>query len=128
MVAQWSDSSQEFTIEIESAESMLMLLEKLSVKIETPALVEIYEPGVGRSIGVGVGRDISVVTYQDSNDPPYFISLGNDKSDAVIVFNYGKEETEYLMRNAIPFKSALLAVESFFRSTGRYEGIAWEKL
>lgn len=128
MKVQWSDWKNSYELELFSADSAVEFLQKLRLELKMPAMVEFFNPASGRSICVGVGRDVSVVTYQDSNDPPYYISAGCEEGDGAVVFCYGNEDTEYLLVNAISFELASLAVADFFRTNRRFEGIEWEKL
>ena len=50
-------------------EEVIQLAENLHIKRpEPPPLMEVWEQGSGRSLGVGLGREESVLTYQDSLD------------------------------------------------------------
>jgi hypothetical protein len=128
MKVEWTDRNNLCSKEVDTAHEALELLTEIAKSISAPSMVEFFNESTGRSVAVGVGRSKTVITYQDSIDPPYYISLGNKKQDFLVNFNYGNEESEYLGRNLVDFSFAIDAVRDFFVSKTRYEGIDWEKL
>jgi hypothetical protein len=90
-------------------------------------MVEFFDSS-GRSIAIGVGRRQTVVTYQDSLDPPYYISQGDSGNEVPVTFQYGGEETEYLGQNIVDLHPAMNALQDFFGSSSLYAGIEWERL
>lgn len=80
-------------------------LTKMAHNADEPTMIEFSETETGRSLAVGLGRKHTVVTYQESLDPPYYISLGDLNCEGVTSFWYAGEETEYLLQNAIPART-----------------------
>ena len=70
----------------------------------------------------------TVVTFQESLDPPYYISQGGVRDEGVTSFCYGNEETEYLNQNRVPFLSGLDALLFFVLHRSRPPGLEWECL
>jgi hypothetical protein len=91
-------------------------------------MVEFFDPNTGLSLAVGVAGTESVVTFQQSLDPPYFISLGDPSRTDVVNFVYGNENSEYLGRNAIPMNEAESALIAFVRDRIKPANLAWERL
>lgn len=127
MKAEWADWTDSYGRDVEDADAALSLLKELE-NIDLPAIVEFYDPASGRSLGVGMGRRESVMTYQRSLDPPYHISLGNGDASGTIWFCYGNEESEYLARNIVPVSVVFPTVKAFFDCSDLPGTVAWEQL
>jgi hypothetical protein len=84
----------------------------------------------GLSLAVGVGATRVPVTFQSSNDPPYFISRSSDNvcASATRDFYYSEELTEYLEQNCIPFDVARNALAEFAETGCRPTTLQWELL
>jgi len=96
--------------------------------INPPAMVEFFEPHSGKALSIGVGRITTVVTFQESLDPPYYISLGHLRRDGITSFCAGNEDTEFLNQNVIPFSLGMGALKSFVVTRERPSNIEWECL
>ena len=126
---EWSDFERYYERVINEAEEALQLIEELQrTKVDPPAMVEFFEPRSGKALAVGVGRMDTVVTFQESLDPPYYISLGSFRDDGITSFCYGNEDTEYLNQNRVPLQSGLDALLFFVLHRGRPPGLEWECL
>lgn len=110
-------------LEVTTWDEAREVLSRIGTSPAPPPLVEFYDPESRRAIGVGIGRDISVVTYQDSLDPPYYTSLGRDTGRAHEWFCCGKEGTEFAGYNLIPYRDALVALEQFFARPSRPDNL-----
>lgn len=95
----------------------------------TPStMLEVFNIDTRRSLAIGLGRDRTVVTYQDSLEPPYFISLGNAEEKGVETFMYGGEPTEYHAANLVSLACGFGALGEFFCCDRRPETCRWEQL
>lgn len=121
----WNDSEETAVTTWHEAE---MLLERIRLHSDPPRIIEFYDAMSGQSFGMGVGRDETVVTYQDSLDPPYFISLGNKDRSDVEWFCYANEETEYFAKNLVPVEQGLAALKEFVDNRTRPMILTWEQL
>ena len=110
------------------ASSISEALAILSQASGSPTMVEFFDPASGLAIALGVGTAASVVTFQESNDPPYYISLGDHSASGVLEFVYGNEPTEYLARNAVSNEAARGALDWFFKNGSRSTLFPWESL
>jgi len=126
VIAEWTNWTEKFQKEVANAEDALALIQRLSANIDLPAIVQFYDPTSRRSLGIGVGRQKTVVTYEESLDPPYYISMGDPAEEGTDWFCYGGEESEYLAKNLVPFGSALEALRSFFEKPGLPTQLKWE--
>jgi hypothetical protein len=124
---QWSNWNDIYERRISSADLVVELIAEIQSSLEVPALVEFFNDQ-GGALGIGIGRPTSVLTYQASNDPPYFISLGNPAAEGVEWFCYGNEESEYLARNLIGFDIAMRALREFVDTGEKPSGVSWEQL
>jgi hypothetical protein len=127
MKVEWTGSKCMYSREIYKPSDLEPLIETVLETSDKPTMVELFDDS-GLSIAIGVGHSKSVVTFQASLDPPYFISLGNKSTAGIIEFYYGDEETEYLAKNAVPFEMALHAAKEFLERRERPNGLLWEKL
>ncbi len=82
----------------------------------------------GRSLGLGLGRDKSVLSIAGPHGSlPYFVSVGDSSAEGRITFDYGGEETEFHMRNAVPIAYARMAVLQFLTEPGLPNAVYWEE-
>src|SRR5438552_2853252 len=101
--ATWTDWDTAYEQDVSAWNEADALLDKLALQTDPPRLVEFYDPASGRALAIGVGRDSTVLTYQDSLDPPYFLSLGDPLTKGVEWFCYGNERTEYMAKNLVSY-------------------------
>jgi Immunity protein Imm1 len=128
LAVSWTNWDREERCEINTWEESDAMIKRATSQEETPFLIEFFSPDSGQSLGLGIGRELTVVTYQDSLDPPYFISLGNKESFGTEWFCYGKEQTEYLARNLVPMNQGLAALKHFVLSRTQPGNLVWERL
>jgi hypothetical protein len=102
--------------------------EMLHQAADAPTMVEIFDPATGLAMAIGVGAAMSIVTFQETNDPPYFISLGDPEITGVLEFCYGNEPTEYLARNAVSNEAAQQALNWFIENRTCPTFFPWERL
>lgn len=104
------------------------LVTSLDATIPQPAMILIWRVGSEREIGIGLGREQTVITYQRSSEPPYFISQGEESDDEVEWFYFGDEQNEYLTSNLVPKSKMLPVLGSFLRTEDDPDEIDWETL
>lgn len=124
----WTSRNATNQIDVSSAEEAICLYEKIDEMCRCePCMVEFFDDA-GLSFSIGAGHAESVVTFQHSLDPPYYISKGKDFGDQVIEFNYGNETTEYMKKNAIPKGEALTSLKLFLVNRDLPSNLIWERL
>jgi hypothetical protein len=128
--AVWTDIEQAHEITIHSIEEGVRLVEELETRSGThaPPMVEFSSTESETSLSIGVGRDGTVVTFNESLDPPYYISLGDLTRTGVKTFCWGKQETEYLARNIVSAPEGKTALAHFLTHLNRPPNLRWEKL
>ena len=90
-----------------------------------PFIVELVEPAAGR-LGIGVGRDESVASFNRADDePPYLVSTGNGGVQEELVFYYQGTWTEFDPESAVPAERARAAMVTFFATGELPDDIAW---
>jgi hypothetical protein len=127
--AVWTDSKQSYERIIHNAEQGLDLVAELAAcRSDSPVMLEFIDLSSRASLAVGVGRPHTVVTFQQSPDPPYYISLGDASRHGTTSFCYGNEETEYLLRNAVSLDEGQQALSCFVSTHSKPTNLNWEKL
>ena len=127
-IATWSDGKKIHEEEISTYDELMDLVDSIGARPETATLLEVYEPKTRRAIGIGIGRDRTVLTYQDSLDPPYYISLGEVPQGNIDTFLYGNEPTEYLSSNLVSLTQGFGVLREFFDTNDRPKTCSWERL
>ncbi len=112
----------------DSAEGLSELLSEIESKAhDHPIMVDVIASD-GRSLGLGLGRDKSVLSIAGPHGSlPYFVSVGDSSAEGRITFDYGGEETEFHMRNAVPIAYARMAVLQFLTEPGLPNAVYWEE-
>ena len=126
--ATWSDAEDSHEVPIATYSDVLDVLDQIGPQPSPAPILEVFEAETRRAIGVGIGKNRTVITYQDSLDPPYFISQGNPNEDGIETFVYGGESTEYLAVNLVNLARGFGALREFFETNGRPTTCAWETL
>jgi len=125
----WSDFQRYYERVVNDLEDASELIEELrEMNIDPPAMVEFFEPRSGKALAIGVGRIDTVLTYQESLDPPYYISQGPVCNDGIVSFCYGNEDTEFLNQNRVPFQPGLDALLFFVLHRSKPPSLEWECL
>jgi hypothetical protein len=128
MLAYWSDFESSHSRKIDTAVQALDLISELMSSITTPAMVEFRDDSVGLAFGYAVGRERTVLTFQHTNDPPYYISLGDREEEGVEWFCYGQQYSEYMQYNLIKHRNAQQALKDFFNTEELPVSVMWERL
>ena len=131
MKVTWSNWDQIYERTMVNPDDVMDFVRQLHLASPTPpSMVEIYDETTYAAIAIGVGghNRETVVTFQASLDPPYFISAGDRLRGGVVSYCYGQELSEYLANNLVPWDAGLAAVEEFLRTGKHPRCIEWERL
>jgi Immunity protein Imm1 len=128
MLAYWSDLNSQYTRKVDTAVQALDLIGELTSSVGTPAIVEFRDDASGLAFGYAVGRRRTVLTFQETREPPYYISIGDPDQSGVEWFCYGKQYSEYMLRNLIDHVDAQRALREFFDSEELPGSVKWERL
>ena len=129
LVATWTEDDVVHESILADGDEAATLFDQLTVRlVAAPSMVEVAMDGSGCALAIGAGRPETVVTYQSSLDPPYFISAGQPDRAGEIRFLYAGETTPYSAANAISVSDGRRALIEYVRDGGLPEGIEWERL
>lgn len=80
-------------------------------------------------ITIGLGAQVSSLNHvPPTSDPPYVISVGDEKGEGVIDFYYFGHHTQFALRNTISNDLAIVAVLDFAESGKLSDKVAWEEV
>lgn len=102
------------------------LIAEIGATAKLPTMLDVYDSDTRMALALGIGRAVTVVTFQYSIDPPYFISVGSSKSEEITEFQYGGEPTEYYIRNTVPIEDGLAALKEFIERRDKPANLVWE--
>ena len=92
-----------------------------------PLIAEVTLDG-GDSLSIGLGREVSVLSYvAESGNPPYFSSQGASRvpDGKGLVFYYYGHWSEFPPSAAVPVEDAVQAVRYFCRHGGLSSQLRW---
>jgi hypothetical protein len=129
VVVTWSEDDAVRQEVIANSSKAVALFDELCSRLShSPSMVEFAMGLAGRALAVGAGRSETVVTYQSSLDPPYFISAGDPRRSGEIPFEYAAQTTPYAAFNAIALSEGRAALIAYLASGELPAGIDWERL
>jgi hypothetical protein len=112
---------------VDSVEALDRLLDDLNEEARLKPFMAELQSANSDTMSIGLGRDVSVLSWvQASGDPPYFASKGaGDNRNAVEVFFYRGQWSEFPAWSTIPVGLAREAMRRFFRSGTLPENVTW---
>lgn len=130
LTARWTEDEEvqeESVLDVASALDLYRRVDAASRKSD-PTMVE-FENGHGAAIAIGAGRDVTVITAQGSDDPPYFTTrAGRRLASDDVDFMYAGENTPYPAHSVVAKADGLRALERFLRSGELDPDLQWEQL
>src|SRR5438552_12119278 len=82
----------------------------------------------GARLLIGIGGPQSVLQFNQGDDPPYLITLGDPDAEGVEKFFFEGQETEVERRHLIPADDARRAALAFFETGSKPDGVRWEEV
>jgi hypothetical protein len=130
MLARWTQNGSIVQVGIDGADQALDLFDRLNSELaDAPSMIEFVAPDDrGPAFAIGAGRAVSVLTFQASLDPPYFISSGDLDANGELWFSFAEEETAYAKINAIDRAVARTALRQFIETCDLPDNVSWERL
>ena len=119
MKASWSDQSRP----IATLQELRSLVEELRA-LSFPTMV-FFEHDSGRTLVVGLGHDLSVLTFVEA-DGASFHSRGDTSESGFLLFDCRDERQEFYREMAVPESEAIKAATAFFPAGLRPDNIDWE--
>ncbi len=129
IVVWWTEHDEVKSAHLADAGEALALYDELVVRvISRPSMVEFASGSPGCALAIGAGATETVVTFQSSLDPPYFISAGEASKTGDVWFEYSGEATAYSASNVIPAADGRHALVEYLHDSRRPSAIDWERL
>lgn len=118
-------------IAIDSADELIAALERIATDHpeDTPLVTVVRKDG--DMLSIGLGRQYSVLSFVGaSQDPPYFVSVGDINPSGDVVFYFNGHYSEFPPHAAVSPAEALEAVRAFVASAGLPlpSNVSWEEV
>lgn len=123
----WSDYDQEYEAEVSTAEQALGVLQSAQTSGDYAPLVQFALSPTGPFLAVSAS-DPAVVTFEESLDPPYFVSVGDPSRMGFVRFVYGCQESEMSDRHLVPLADGKEALRQFVSTERRPSVLVWEEV
>lgn len=104
-----------------------------TVDSTAPIIAELVRDN-GDSMHIGLGLERTVLGFMSGNGSrPNLISLDseyeeNKGEDATLIFFYGEHDSEFFVKNSIPFSVGLDVFCAFFETGNLSQSIVWEEV
>jgi hypothetical protein len=114
------------TVEVASQDEFSSLLDKLADEARARGMIVQAIHNNGRTLAIGVGREVSVLTFFDGLGHS-FTSVGNRQREDYLNFDFGGEVSELMGAKAVPIALARSAAKEFFDTGSRPGCLEWER-
>jgi uncharacterized protein YdeI (YjbR/CyaY-like superfamily) len=114
--------------DVRSERELDQVLDRLTAEARAtrPFVAQLFSAD-GASLGMGLGRDSTIMSYIPANlDPPYLHSVGEQDGDP-LVFYFGGDWSEFPRRQAVPVSEGREAMRRFFANPSLPANIEWEE-
>jgi hypothetical protein len=126
--AVWSDAREEHERRFANRTDLLEWLGSFP-RTQPGTVVEVMPASAERSMSIALGGDETVLTYEETAEPPYWISLGDrSRAGTTPLYVHGGQGIDHLARNLVPLRIGLAALGAFLEGGHRPSWIDWEKL
>jgi Immunity protein Imm1 len=114
--------------EVDGEHDLQQILDGIERDAPEPVVAELVAAG-GARLGIGLGGPRSVLAFNPSSEPPYFMSVGNAGSaDQDAIFYLHGHWTEFPMTALVPKAAAREAALQFMRTGDRPDNVVWEEV
>lgn len=120
----WSDYDNEYEAEVATPAEALEVLRSVPTTTDYAPLVLFSATPNGPFLAVSAS-DPAIVTFDESLDPPYLVSLGDADRDDLVTLIYGCQESEMPARHLVSLADAEAAVSDFIVTERRPTGLLW---
>lgn len=130
MKATWSEGERVREADVCDLSAALGLVRAAEENACEPTVIEFWDEKTGAAISVLVAfPGATVITFQDTLDPPYFISSGTAlPGSGVVAVRHNGEIIEYLRKNFVPPGVITSTLRGFWTNRNKPHGIEWEQL
>jgi Immunity protein Imm1 len=116
------------TAEIRDARALDRTLNAIACDASEPLIVELISPD-GSRMGLGLATSSGVLTFQESADPPYFMSAGDiGLPDEDVGFYLHGHWTEFPGTALVANEDAREAARRFLATGDRPANVMWEEV
>jgi hypothetical protein len=119
--------------EIETAIELKKTLENIHQNTQLPIFAQLFSLS-RRSMAIGLGYEMSVLSYHEDIDGPYYCSLNKQfldkpysKNEIAVDFYYFGADSEISERNFIDVNLAIESMCFFLENNDRPVNILWEQ-
>jgi len=117
---------------VADADELERLLDRLVAEAAAtqPFIVELVS-STGARLGVGLGAPAgSVLSFKESDDPPYYVSAGRPESasESDVGFYYQGHWSEFPEEALLPMELARAAAKQFLATGERPKAVDWEEV
>ncbi len=127
IVLEWRAQSHR----IESVDELDSILDRIAQASDgmLPVLIELVRPPGGESLKIGLGGPRSVLEYMSgSQEPPYFVSIGQREESGCEIYLFDGEQTEIPRKHLIAVEDARRAARVFFTTGELPKDVQWESI
>lgn len=127
----WTSPEVAHVVCVPSGDAVLELVKRLhATERDLRPVVEVLKlPSESPSLSIAVGHEETVLTFEETSNPPYYISLGEPTRDGMSpLFIHGGQGIDHLARNLVPWDLGLEALVQFLTTEKRPCAIDWERL
>lgn len=135
--AEWStdhDATEPQLVQatVVDADELERLLDELSAEgVANQPLIAEFVTSTGARLGVGLGASSgTVLSYKESDDPPYYVSAGRAESSGAddVGFYFQGHWSEFPEEALVPMELAREAAQQFLATGTRPQSVHWEEV
>ena len=127
VVASWGRYDDDLHVrELSDPEEAADLCTMVAGEVDQEPVIIGFTSTDGHFLGIGVGGDLAAVAYWESEDPPYFESVGQLRLEPV-AYSFEGHHTELAGDTHVPLEDALEAVRQFVRTGDRPTAVDWRE-
>jgi hypothetical protein len=126
-ILEHGDGPREATVStVDELDRLLDRIAAEAVRTGRPELPTLYDDD-GRSLAVGVGDRLSLLSWTDENtEDDVVLSAGDEESDGEVKFFYGNQFSFFPRSALIPVEQARRAMREFLTTGARPTGVRWQ--
>jgi hypothetical protein len=111
---------------VADAEQLRTRLSELQEQAKKAPFFVILNAPDGSNMAIGLGRDLSVLSYSTAGGWPAQHVVGDSHREGLLTYTYLGDFSEMPARYAIPVQEAIEATVEFFNSGRRTGRLTWE--
>ncbi len=125
---QWADGKRNEDWLVTEIQEIERIVSQLAKQHDAPMLLFMWEDGTARELSVGLGRERTRFTYQDSRDPPHYVSAGDPNAEGEESFWVGDEPTSFAATELVANELIIPTIRCFVEQPGRPPTVDWAQV